>query len=79
MPVNAEPKPGYHFVRWDRMEAELGKNHEFYKFVQTVEEELEKIFGHKTIGDLSSHNIGQRKGTGDIVFFDPVTDGIENQ
>ena len=62
---------------WDKMETELGRNHEFYKFVQTVEEEIKKIFGHKTIGDLSTSNIGERKGTGEIVFFDPITDGIE--
>ena len=28
MPVNAEPKPGYHFVRWDRMERVEEENEE---------------------------------------------------
>ena len=29
---------------WNKMETELRRNHEFYKFVQTVEEEIKKIF-----------------------------------
>ena len=62
---------------WDKMISELGENHEFTKFVRTVESEIEKVFGHKTIGDLSTANIGERKGSGEIVFFDPITDGIE--
>lgn len=62
---------------WDKMVSELGENHEFTQFVRRVESEIEKIFGHKSIGDLSTSNIGERKGSGEIVFFDPITDGIE--
>ena len=62
---------------WDKMESELGKDHEFTRFVRRVESEIEKIFGHRSIGDLSTSNIGERKGSGEIVFFDPITDGIE--
>ena len=54
------------------MKEELGKGHEFYKFIKNVESELEKIYGYKTIGDLSKSNIGIRPKTGEIIFFDPV-------
>ena len=69
--------PNLRKPRWEKMNAELGEDHEFTKFVHTVEIEIEKIFGHRTIGDLTTSNIGERKGTGEIVFFDPITDGIE--
>ena len=54
------------------MKKELGEGHEFYKFIEKVENGLEKIYGYKTIGDLSKSNIGIRSKTGEIVFFDPV-------
>ena len=62
----------YREANWELMKEELGKSHEFYKFVKKVENELEKIYGHKTIEDLSKSNIGIRPKTGEIVFFDPV-------
>lgn len=64
-------------ARWDKIMSELGEKHEFTIFVRSVESGLEKIFGVKTVGDLTKSNIGERKGTGEIVFFDPITDGIE--
>jgi len=63
---------------WEKMISELGEDHEFTKFVREIEFEVGKIFGQKNIGDLTISNIGERKGTGEIVFFDPITDGIDN-
>lgn len=51
---------------------DLGKDHWFPKFLEEIEDGLEKIFGYRTIGDLTPRNIGVRKKTGEYVFFDPV-------
>lgn len=50
---------------------ELPKSHWFVKLVEKVENELEKIFGQKTLGDFHSNNFGIRKSTGEFVYFDP--------
>ena len=59
-------------VNWELINKELGKSHEFYKFIENIESGLEKIYGFKTVGDLSRNNIGIRPKTGEVVFFDPV-------
>ena len=66
------PNIPYKEANWKLMKEELGEGHEFYKFIKNVESELEKIYGYKTIGDLSKSNIGIRPKTGEIIFFDPV-------
>ena len=63
---------------WDKIYSELGEGHEFVYFLKTIEKEIEKIYGVKyTVGDLTKSNIGERTKTGEIVFFDPATDGID--
>ena len=59
-------------VYWDEVERELGKNHPFYKFLLNVKSGIKKIFNVDDIGDLTKTNIGERIGTGEIVFFDPI-------
>lgn len=60
-------------VDWDKLKEELGIKHEFYIFLKQIESGLKDIFGIKTIGgDLRPSNIGERKGTGEIIFFDPA-------
>ena len=68
----SSPYIPYREADWKLMKEELGEDHEFCKFIKNIEEGLEKIYGYKTIGDLSKSNIGMRSKTGEIVFFDPV-------
>lgn len=61
----------YREVNWNKVNKELGNNHWFSKLLKDIEDGLDKIYGMKTVGDLSHNNIGQRK-SGELVFFDPV-------
>jgi len=56
---------------WDKIYNELGKNHPFAKFLEDIEEGLQKILGKKSLGDIHKENIGERDN-GDIVYFDPI-------
>jgi hypothetical protein len=62
-------------ILWDDLYKDLGENHEFILFLNRVIEGMYKIFGRKTIGDLTRNNIAERQKTGEIVYFDPVIPG----
>lgn len=64
---------GYHKdIDLDSVSKDLGKNHKFYIWAKNIYDGLYKILGIKTFGDISPKNIGERKSTGEIVFFDPI-------
>jgi len=58
-------------VNWEKLNNELGEEHEFTKFLKECEDGIYKIFGIKNIGDLTTSNIAQRSN-GDIVYMDPI-------
>lgn len=63
---------------WGRLDSELGKNHEFYKFICNCQKGIQEVFGLKNeLGDFTTQNIAERPGTGEIVFFDPIGGMIE--
>lgn len=59
-------------VYWDKIDTELGPNHEFTKFIKEAYSGIKKIFGKDTIGDISKSNIAIRPSTGEVVYFDPI-------
>ena len=59
-------------INLNKVLRDLGENHEFYIWAKNVYEGLYKILGVRTFGDISPKNIGERKSTGEIVFFDPI-------
>jgi len=56
---------------WDKINS-LPENHEFRLWINKVWNELYKITGKHSLGDLGRSNIGERIGTGEIVYFDPI-------
>lgn len=62
--------------RWKEIIRDLGEDHWFVNFLRDIEDGLQKIYEYKTIGDLSPLNVGQRKKTGEFVYFDPVAGDI---
>lgn len=62
--------------KWKEIMKDLGEDHWFVNFLRNIEDGLEKIYGYKTVGDLSPLNVGQRGKTGEFVYFDPVAGDI---
>ena len=62
--------------KWKDIMRDLGEDHWFSGFLRNIENGLQKIYGYKTIGDLSPLNIGIRPKTGEFVYFDPVAGDI---
>ena len=64
--------------KWKAILHDLGSDHWFTRFLRDIETGLEKIFGRKTVGDLSPGNVGERTKTGELVYFDPVAGDLLN-
>lgn len=58
--------------KWKEIKRDFPENHWFPEFLEKAEDGLEKIYGYKTLGDLSPLNVGQRGRTEELVYFDPV-------
>lgn len=60
-------------VALDKMYKDLGPDHEFCKWIENIQRGIKTIFGYrKSVGDLHASNIGERPGTGEIIYFDPT-------
>lgn len=63
---------------WDRLNQELGKDHEFCEFIRKCQSGITEVFGLKNeLGDFTTANIAERPETGEMVYFDPIGGNIE--